>query len=247
MHRKLVVGNWKMHGTSRELAEARELASRSAEADCAIVVCPPATLLSRIAKIFDGTDIRSGGQDCHFGEAGAHTGDVSAAMLLDAGASFVIVGHSERRNDHGETSAEVMSKALAARAAGLAAIVCIGETEEERDGGIELKVAGKQLRDSVPDGATGENLAVAYEPVWAIGTGRTPGIGEIEAMHDFIRSELIERFGESIGGSVRLLYGGSVKPSNAEAISKARNVDGCLVGGASLKAASFAAIANAFG
>ena len=247
MPRKLVVGNWKMHGASQELAEAEELARRAAGTSCQIVVCPPATLIHRISSVFEGTDIRTGGQDCHFSDSGAHTGDISAAMLLDAGAGFAVVGHSERRTDHGETSADVVSKAHAAINAGMTAIVCIGETEEERDSGTELIVAGRQLRDSVPDGASGDSLTVAYEPVWAIGTGRTPSIGEIEAMHEFMRNELIGRFGEAVGSSIKLLYGGSVKPNNAEAIANARNVDGCLVGGASLKAASFAAIAKAFG
>ena len=243
---KLVVGNWKMHGGGEELAEARNLARRSADAKCQIVVCPPATLLNRLEKVFEGTRLATGGQDCHFGRTGAHTGDISAAMLLDAGARFVIVGHSERRSDHGETSAQVRSKADAAIHAGLVAVVCIGETENERDKGMELEVAGTQLEESVPGGADGDSLAVAYEPVWAIGTGRTPSIADIEAMHDFIRSRLIERFGETAGRAIRLLYGGSVKPGNAESISGARNVDGCLVGGASLTASSFAAIIDAF-
>ncbi|MDE0113389.1 MAG: triose-phosphate isomerase, partial [Albidovulum sp.] len=204
-------------------------------------------LLHRMSRIFEGTGLSTGGQDCHSGESGAHTGDISAAMLLDAGASFAIVGHSERRSDHGETSANVQSKAQAACKAGLAAIVCVGETEEERDRNIELEVVGRQLLESVPENANGDNLAVAYEPVWAIGTGRTPSIDDIEAVHEFARKQLVERFGASVGNSIRLLYGGSVKPNNAEAISNSRDVDGCLVGGASLNATSFAAIAKAFG
>jgi triosephosphate isomerase len=209
-----------------------------------MLLCPPAPLISRLAEVAKGTPLMVGGQDCHPKPSGAHTGDVAAAMLADAGASHVILGHSERRADHGETDALVKAKAEAAVAAGLIAIVCVGETEAERDAGQTLDVVGRQLLGSVPDGVTAAQLVIAYEPVWAIGTGRTPSIAEIAEVHAFLRARLVARMGPD-GDGVRLLYGGSVKPSNAAEIFAVPNVDGALVGGASLKAADFGAIVAA--
>jgi triosephosphate isomerase len=192
-----------------------------------------------------GSPVRIGAQDCHAEPAGAFTGDISAEMLRDAGASAVIVGHSERRSYHKETDADVHAKALAARRAGLLAIVCVGETRAERDSGRALAVVGAQLDGSLPDGATAENLVVAYEPVWAIGTGLTPTPDDVAEMHGFIRQRLAARFGAA-GEGMRILYGGSVKPSNAEELMNVANVDGALVGGASLKADEFLAIAGVY-
>jgi triosephosphate isomerase len=188
-----------------------------------------------------------GGQDCHAAPGGAHTGDIAAEMLADAGASHVITGHSERRADHGESDDQVRAKAEAAWRAGLTAIVCVGETEAERDAGRALEIVGGQLAGSIPDGATAGNLVVAYEPVWAIGTGRTASLDDIAEVHDFLRARLVARFGPAIGEAVRLLYGGSVKPGNAGELFAVSNVDGGLVGGASLKAADFSAIVAAAG
>jgi triosephosphate isomerase (TIM) len=242
--RKLAAGNWKMNGLAASLAEVMALTGAHPGAACEMLLCPPATLLSQMALTVKGTALMVGGQDCHPKTSGAHTGDISAAMLKDAGASHVILGHSERRADHGETDALVRSKAEAAISAGLVAIVCVGETEAERDAGRTLDVVGSQLAGSVPEGATAATLVVAYEPVWAIGTGRTPTLTEIAEVHAFIRARLAERIGAEAGG-VRLLYGGSVKPSNAVEIFALANVDGALVGGASLKAADFGAIVAA--
>jgi triosephosphate isomerase (TIM) len=235
--RKLVAGNWKMNGLAASAAMLDELAAGPAPA-CDVLVCPPATLIATLA----GGRFPLGGQDCHWEPSGAHTGDVSAEMLADAGAVAVILGHSERRADHGEDDATVARKTLAAWRAGLTAIVCVGETEAERDAGTTLVRIGAQLDGSVPDGATAERLVIAYEPVWAIGTGRTPSLSEISEVHEFMRKRLSDRFGTDVAGGVRLLYGGSVKPGNAEEIFAVADVDGALVGGASLKAADFAAI-----
>ncbi len=233
--RKLVAGNWKMNG----LAASAAMLDALPEPDGVdVLVCPPATLLARLA----GGRIAVGGQDCHPEPSGAHTGDIAAEMIADAGGTAVIVGHSERRADHGETDALVAAKAAAAWRAGLMAIVCVGETEAERDAGRTLGRIGDQLAGSLPEGATGARLAVAYEPVWAIGTGRTPSLEEIAEVHDFIRETLARRFGAGTAGGIRLLYGGSVKPGNAAAIFAVPNVDGALVGGASLAAADFGAI-----
>ena len=215
-----------------------ELAAAEPSPGCDVLICPPATLIARLA----GGRFPVGGQDCHWEASGAHTGDISAEMLADAGAVAVIVGHSERRADHGEDDATVARKAAAAWRAGLTAIVCVGETEAERDAGATLARVGAQLAGSIPDGATAARLVVAYEPVWAIGTGRTPSLGEIAEVHGFLRETLTARFGPEVGGGVRLLYGGSVKPGNAAEIFAVADVDGALVGGASLKAADFAAI-----
>jgi triosephosphate isomerase len=209
-----------------------------------LMICPPATLISTFAAIAEGSPVAIGGQDCHAEPAGAFTGDISAEMLRDSGAVAVIVGHSERRMYHGETDAMVRAKALAARRAGLLAIVCVGETKDERAGGATLDVIGRQLAGSLPDGASAENLVVAYEPVWAIGSGLTPTSADVAEVHTFIRATILARFGAA-GAAMRLLYGGSVKPANAAELMGVDDVDGALVGGASLKAAEFLAIAAA--
>jgi triosephosphate isomerase len=242
--RKLAAGNWKMNGVAASLAEVRALLTAHPDPACEMLLCPPATLVARMAAAAEGSVLRVGGQDCHPKVSGAHTGDISAAMLADAGASHVILGHSERRADHGETDALVRAKAEAAWAAGLVAVICVGETEAQRDGGQTLAVVGGQLAGSVPDGATSANTVIAYEPVWAIGTGRTPTLAEIGEVHGFLRAELRQRFGAEAEG-MRLLYGGSVKPSNAAEIFAVGDVDGALVGGASLKAADFGGIVAA--
>lgn len=242
--KKLAAGNWKMNGTAASLAEVAALAQSHPAPACDVLLCPPATLIARMADVARGTAIKVGGQDCHASSSGAHTGDISAEMLVDSGASHVILGHSERRTDHGETDAQVLAKAQAAIKAGLTAIVCIGETEAERDAGRTLDVVGRQLTASVPADATAANLVIAYEPVWAIGTGRTPTLAEIAEVHAFLRTRLTARIGTA-ATSVPLLYGGSVKPSNATEIFAIPHVDGALVGGASLKAADFGAIISA--
>jgi triosephosphate isomerase (TIM) len=243
--RPLIAGNWKMNGLKASIAEFAAMIAGAgpvgAKAD--LLVCPPATLLAAFAAKAHGSKVLSvGAQDCHPDAAGAHTGDVSAEMLADAGASAVIVGHSERRADHGETDALVRQKAEAAWRAGLVAIVCIGETQGHRDAGQTLQICGSQLEGSLPDGATAANLVVAYEPVWAIGTGRTPTAADVEQVHRFIRDRLNQRL-KAEGGRIRILYGGSVKPSNAAELMAVPDVNGALVGGASLKAADFLAIA----
>lgn len=245
MRRKLAAGNWKMNGTTASLAELSALAAQlGPKLGCDVLICPPATLLAAAASVTKGSVVQIGAQDCHAKPSGAHTGDVSAVMVADAGGRAVILGHSERRTDHGETNAQVRAKAQAAWAAGLTAIICIGETEAERDSGVTLKVLGEQLAGSVPDGATGTNTVVAYEPVWAIGTGRTPTNAQIAEVHDFLRATLTARFGAA-AQEMRLLYGGSVKASNAAEIFAIENVDGGLVGGASLKASDFIGIIRA--
>jgi len=243
VRRKLIAGNWKMNGLSGSLSVIDELTGLQPDPACDVLVCPPFTLIAALAA----KGVAVGGQDSHWEASGAHTGDISAEMLADAGASAVILGHSERRADHGETDAVVARKTGAAWRAGLTAIVCVGETEAERDAGETLDRTGNQLAGSLPDGATGDNLVIAYEPVWAIGTGRTPSTGEIGAVHDFIRDTLTARFGEAEGGTIRILYGGSVKPANAAEVFNVGNVDGALVGGASLKALDFGAIIAAAG
>lgn len=239
--RPYIVGNWKMHGTRAMLSEARAI-DRAAERlmKVEVALAPPFTLIHATRK--EASLIGVGGQDCHAAEGGAHTGDISAAMLKDAGAGFVIVGHSERRADHGETDAEVKAKAEAALDAALGVIVCVGETEAERDAGKAEKVVGKQLAGSLPqsDNAA-EKITVAYEPVWAIGTGRTPTADDIAAMHAAIRDQLASIYGDAAQG-VRILYGGSVKPENAGEILAVPDVGGALVGGASLTAESFLGI-----
>jgi triosephosphate isomerase (TIM) len=244
MRRKLAAGNWKMNGTTAALAEVEALIAGLSAPECEVLLCPPATLIARMAEVAKGSALKVGGQDCHAEASGAHTGDISAGMLADAGASHVILGHSERRADHGETDSAVRAKAEAAQAASLVALICVGETEAERDAGRELDVIGAQLAGSVPDTANGADTVIAYEPVWAIGSGRTPTEEQIAAVHRFLRDALEARFGES-GSSFRLLYGGSVKPANAARIFAIPDVDGALVGGASLKATDFGAIISA--
>jgi triosephosphate isomerase len=244
--RKLVAGNWKMNGLKAAMAELDALIAATSGAAAEVLICPPATLIAAFADRARGSAVAIGAQDCHAAASGAHTGDIAAEMIADAGGTHVIAGHSERRADHGETDAQVRAKAEAAWRARLTAIVCVGETEAERDASSALAVVGGQLDGSVPDGATPANLVVAYEPVWAIGTGRTPSLKDIAEMHDFMRARLTARFGAMADG-VRLLYGGSVKPGNAAEIFAVPNVDGALVGGASLKAADFAAIVAAAG
>jgi len=245
MRRKLAAGNWKMNGTAASLAEVTALAEAQPAPAVDLLLCPPATLIERMARVAAGSAVAVGGQDCHAAASGAHTGDISAAMLKDAGASHVILGHSERRADHAETDAAVRAKTEAALAEGLVAVVCLGETEAQRDAGETLAVVGRQLSGSLPDtGVTGQSVVVAYEPVWAIGTGRVPTLDQIAEVHDFLRAELRGRYGEDAEG-IRLLYGGSVKPGNAAEIFATSNVDGALVGGASLKAADFGAIVEA--
>ncbi len=243
MRRKIAAGNWKMNGLKASLAEVEAL-KPVCTGECDVILCPPATLVAAMAEVAKGANITVGGQDCHWNESGAHTGDIAAEMLADAGAGAVILGHSERRADHCETDMMVHNKALAAWRAGLQAIICVGETEAERDAGTTLDIIGGQLAGSTPDGATAENTVIAYEPVWAIGTGRTPTLEEIAEVHDFLRGRLVERFGLD-GEGFRLLYGGSVKPGNAAEIFAVSNVDGGLVGGASLKASDFSGIIQA--
>jgi triosephosphate isomerase (TIM) len=242
--RKLAAGNWKMNGTAAALAEVTALTAAHPNPICEMLLCPPATLLAQMAWAAKGSGLALGGQDCHQDAAGAHTGDISAAMLKDAGATYVILGHSERRADHGESSALVQQKAAAVLAAGLIAIVCLGETEAERDAGKTLDVIGSQLDASLPTGATAANLVIAYEPVWAIGTGRTPTLEQIVEVHSFLRKRLTGLIGTE-AADTRLLYGGSVKPANAAEIFALKDVDGALVGGASLKASDFGAIVAA--
>ncbi len=243
--RPLIAGNWKMNGLKASTAEFEAMLAGapalSSKAD--LLVCPPATLLCTFTEKARGSKtLALGAQDCHPKPSGAHTGDLSAEMLADAGASAIIVGHSERRADHGETDMLVRQKAQAVWRAGLTAIVCIGETQEQRDSRLTLEVCRGQLNGSVPDGARADNLVVAYEPVWAIGTGVTPTAQDVEQIHGFIREILIARFNQQ-GARIRILYGGSVKPSNASELMAVANVNGALVGGASLKAADFLAIA----
>jgi triosephosphate isomerase (TIM) len=246
--RPLVAGNWKMNGLSGALGEARRIRDRLSEpafaAGVDAMICPPATLISRLVGEAAGSRLAVGAQDCHRAASGAHTGDVSAEMLKDAGATAVIVGHSERRADHGERDADVKAKAAAAHRAGLAAIVCIGETAGERRAGLTLAVVARQLAGSLPDGASAANTILAYEPVWAIGTGLTPTPADVAEVHDFLRAALTQRLSAE-GQAMRILYGGSVKPDNARTLMAVSNVNGALVGGASLKADDFLPIVAA--
>jgi triosephosphate isomerase len=243
--RPLIAGNWKMNGLKSSLVEFEAMLAGASDlaAKADLLVCPPATLIAGFAERARGSKIAVGAQDCHPKTSGANTGDISAEMLADAGARAIIVGHSERRADHGETDVLVRQKAEAVWRAGLTAIVCIGETQHQRDQGQTLDICGGQLNVSLPDGARSDNLVVAYEPVWAIGTGLTPTVGDVEQIHGFLRDSLIARF-KGEGARVRILYGGSVKPSNARELMAVANVNGALVGGASLKAADFLAIAR---
>jgi len=246
--RPIAAGNWKMNGLKANMGEVEALKSaikNGADAKCDILLCPPFTLLSSFEQSTKGSSIQFGAQDCHTAESGAHTGDISAAMLKDAGCSHVIVGHSERRADHGESDATVCAKAEAVYGAGMVAIICVGETEAERDAGKALDVVNTQLAGSLPGNASAANTVVAYEPVWAIGTGRTPTAADVADVHNAIRASLVARFGGE-GDGMRILYGGSVKPSNAQELMGVANVDGALVGGASLKASDFNGIIDAY-
>ncbi|MCB1341117.1 MAG: triose-phosphate isomerase [Pseudooceanicola sp.] len=241
MRRKLAAGNWKMNGTGDALAELTALLTAQPDPSCDVLVCLPATLLHRAAEAVRGRYLKIGAQDCHAAASGAHTGDISAAMLIDAGASHVILGHSERRADHGETDAQVRAKAGAAQAAGMTPIVCVGETLSQREAARALDVIAEQLSGSLPDDA---RFVVAYEPVWAIGTGKVATLDQIAEIHAHMRRLLTARYGDA-GQPVPLLYGGSVKAANAAEIFAVPDVDGALVGGASLKAADFAPIVAA--
>ena len=247
MRRPLVAGNWKMNGLKASAAELDKVMQGVGDlwSKVDLMICPPATLVMTFAQVALGSRIEIGGQDCHAEPSGAFTGDISAEMLADLGAKAVIVGHSERRTLHKETDAEVRAKAQAAWRAGLTAIVCIGETRAEREAGQTLDVLGRQLDGSLPDGVTAARLVVAYEPVWAIGTGLTPTAADVAQAHEFIRKRVVERHG-AVGNAVRILYGGSVKPSNAKELMAVANVDGALVGGASLKAEDFLGIAAVY-
>ncbi len=245
MRRKLAAGNWKMNGKLADLAVLERIGATLPDPGCDMLVCLPATLIQPAAGLCESTALRIGAQDCHTAREGAHTGDIAAAQLADAGASAVILGHSERRADHNETSATVRAKAEAAQAAGLSLIICVGETLTERDAGTTLDVIGKQLNASVPDSADAASLVIAYEPVWAIGSGRVATATQIGEVHEFLRARLIARFGAQDADGIRLLYGGSVKPDNAAEIFAIKDVDGALVGGASLTADDFCPIVTA--
>ncbi|WP_322865692.1 triose-phosphate isomerase [Aquicoccus sp. G2-2] len=245
MRRKLAAGNWKMNGLKRALAELEALKASHSAPGVDILICPPATLLCAAATACAGSSIAIGGQDCHAENAGAHTGDISAEMLADSGACAVILGHSERREAHEETSEQVRAKARTAQRAGLLTVVCVGESLSQREAANTLDIIAGQLAASLPDSSTAENLVIAYEPIWAIGTGKIPSMAQIGEVHDFIRARLERRFGAGVGRGVRLLYGGSANAENAAQIFNVPNVDGALVGGASLKAASFSPIIKA--
>ncbi len=239
---QLIAGNWKMHGMSTDaVALARGVAAGAAGLACELLVCPPFVHIAAVAQAVAGSAVAVGGQDCHQAKQGAHTGDISAPMLRDVGASWVILGHSERRQNHGETDELVREKVLAAVEAGLTPIVCVGETEEQRSGGQETEVVGWQLAGSLPKPFSG---VVAYEPVWAIGTGKTATDEDVATMHAFIREELVRQFGDA-GQGIRILYGGSMRPANAASLLAVPHVGGGLIGGASLKAEDFLAIARA--
>lgn len=245
MRRKLAAGNWKMNGTAANLREIGALGALIPSGGPDVVICPPAPLLFRASEAARGTGIHIGAQDCHMQDSGAFTGDISAAMIADTGATYVIVGHSERREAHEERDRDVRKKAKTAWAAGLNAIICIGETLEDHDANNTLDIIAGQLAGSLPGDMTATNTVIAYEPIWAIGTGKVPTLEQIIEVHDFIREKLATRYGTDTAHMIPLLYGGSVKPDNAATIFKAENVDGALVGGASLKAEDFAPIITA--
>lgn len=245
--KKLIAGNWKMNGLVAAVAELDAVIAHLPQVPdrTEVAICPPFTLIDRFAQRAAGTRLVIGAQDVHARESGAHTGCIAAPMLAELRVRAVIVGHSERRTDCYERDTDVRDKARAVIAAGMTAIVCVGETEAERDAGRALDVVGRQLAGSVPEGATAANLVIAYEPVWAIGTGRTPSLEEVAEVHDFIRARLTEQLGAAEAEGVRILYGGSVKPGNARELLSVSNVDGALVGGASLEAAQFIPIIDA--
>ncbi|NRB36443.1 MAG: triose-phosphate isomerase [Rhodobacteraceae bacterium] len=240
MRRKLAAGNWKMNGLGPALAEIADLRANHPAPTVDLLICPPATLLSRMAQVAAGTAMSLGGQTCHPADSGAHTGEISASMLADAGASYVILGHSERRADQGETDTDIRVRVTAALSAGLTPVVCVGETLAQREAGKTLAVVTDQLTGSLPDDTPGLTV-VAYEPVWAIGTGKVPTLDQIAEVHTALRKALTDRFGTT-GDEMRLLYGGSVKPGNAAEIFSVPDVDGALVGGASLTAQDFSPI-----
>ena len=244
----MIAGNWKMNGL---LADGIELAKGIAtevkamgKPECEFLVCPPFTLLTSVKKALRGTKIALGAQDAHFNTKGAHTGDISPEMLKDVGCSYVILGHSERRADHNESNELINKKAVAANQAGLKTVICIGETLEERDAGKTIDVCTQQILGSVPDNATSANTVIAYEPVWAIGTGKTPTSADVQEVHSAVRKVLAKKLGKGNANKMRILYGGSVKPSNAKEFLSLEDVDGALIGGASLKVADFIAIAK---
>lgn len=241
MPAKIAAGNWKMNGIAADLTELDALAAALPTPAPTVLICPPAPLLYRACERAAPLGIAIGAQDCHAEDAGAHTGDISATMIADTGARHVILGHSERRDTHAERNSDVRAKAATAWAADLTAIICIGESADDRAADNTLDIIAGQLAGSLPDGATAANTVVAYEPIWAIGTGKVPTLAQIEEVHDFIRARLHQRFGAE-GTEISLLYGGSVKAENAEMIFRAANVDGALVGGAALKATDFAPI-----
>lgn len=242
----VVAGNWKMNGLKEEgIALANAVAEGAVGLDCDIVICPPATLLHNLSDITSKSELNLGAQDCHFEPGGAHTGDVAVSMLVDAGCSYVIVGHSERRTDHGEDDSLVKAKAEAAYAAGMVAIICVGETQEQRDQGLTMATIATQLHGSVPDSATAENTIIAYEPVWAIGTGLTATPEDAQDVHDHIRTYLKSSHGREMPEALRIVYGGSMKPANAAELLAQPDIDGGLIGGASLDPESFIAIAKA--
>lgn len=245
----LIAGNWKMNGLRASLSEITSLLegvrAGGLDAGADILICPPATLIAPMAELASGSPVSVGAQDCHEKASGAYTGNISAPMLADSGATAVILGHSERRSLHGERDQDVAAKAVATRGAGLLSIICVGETEGERRLGLTLDVIGRQLKGSLPEGTTAENTVIAYEPVWAIGTGLTPTTSDIAEVHAFIREKLGELLGSSVAAGTRILYGGSVKPSNAAEILTIPGVNGALVGGASLLAKDFLGIVEA--
>ena len=249
IRKSLIAGNWKMNELSAEgVALAKTIAQevkKAARKDCEFLICPPFTLVALCKKAIRGSKVMLGAQDCHYAEKGAHTGDISPVMLKDLGCQYVIVGHSERRTNHKETNELIAQKAEAAIKAGLKVIICIGETEKERDAGKTISVCTAQIKGSVPSVSTGANTVIAYEPVWAIGTGRTPTTAEVEEVHAAIRKVIAQKLGKANANKMRLLYGGSMKPSNAKELLALPDVDGGLIGGASLKAADFMAIAAA--
>lgn len=246
--KKLIAGNWKMNGL---LADGIDLAKGVAaevkamgKPECEFLVCPPFTLLTSVKKALRGAKVALGAQDAHFAEKGAHTGDISPVMLKEIGCQYVILGHSERRADHGETDELVNKKAVAAHECGLKTVICIGETLEQRDAGKTIDVCSKQILGSVPDSATAADTVIAYEPVWAIGTGKTPTAADVEEVHAAVRKVLAKKLGKGNANKMRILYGGSVKPSNAKEFLSLPDVDGALIGGASLKVADFIGIAK---
>ncbi len=245
--KKLIAGNWKMNCLQAEgVALAKSVAAevKAGKFDCEFLICPPFTLLGQIKKCLRGTKIALGAQDVHFADKGAHTGDISPLMLKDLGCSYTLIGHSERRVDHFETDELICQKAVAAHNAGLNTVICIGETGAERDAGKTIKVCQKEINGSVPDNATAKNTVIAYEPIWAIGTGKTPTAADVQEVHAAIRKALAQKLGRAVANKMRILYGGSVKPSNAAELLSLPDVDGALIGGASLKAEDFINIAK---